>query len=149
MLSHGVVIQSVMEEIENLRKTYVTQRSEWDKQAVSLAAATLAVLVAFEPKTGQLLAVKVLLAGAWLSLGIGIVSGMVALYHEVVASKRLHDAVVEHVIEALQENKLERLNDRLLVEPILWLRICRIAMMVSFAFSVVFLVGYAISRTLL
>jgi len=135
----------VLTQIQALQREWRERDVAWLQQIISIATAALAILVAFAPQEGLSTPARYMLAGAWLSLGLGIVAGVASIYGYTHEAKARLENVVEEWIQALAEG---RAPEMVVTVPARIFAICRWVMVLSLLLSVCLLVGHAMWRTL-
>ncbi|MBS9777183.1 MAG: hypothetical protein KGV50_00335 [Gammaproteobacteria bacterium] len=138
--------QNHYQQLTQLNETANKQEMEWIKHMMTIASGGFALLVALLPQNEHSQMSGYMLAGAWISLGLGLVFGVVSLRIPHTISKRRVQAYKDRLLDSIENDTVVDLSG-VVTTPLL-LRLCRFLVPFSFLTAVVCLVVYAVGETL-
>lgn len=115
----------------------------WLRHTLTLAAGTLALLVALRPEAVSPLA-AVLLAGTWVLLGLGLCCGSAATFIEVDLLKQEKEQLRQAYMKCMREGRYPEFEGQMVVAPRWYLLAASKVTSWALLLAVVFLVSFAI-----
>lgn len=135
------------QQLLDLRDKRDALQAVWFRQLLTLAAGGLALLVGLGPPVSSGIE-RYFLAGTWVFLGLGVLSGSAATYLEVSRANNLEAAFRSRLVKSLDQGRALSPSDLISAGPHRFFSWSQSFMVVSLLLAVCCLVSYAVLTTL-
>lgn len=136
-----------IQQLVSLREKQAELHAAWYRQLLTLASGGLALLAGIGPEVPVGIG-KYFLAGTWVFLGVGIVSGGAATYLQADLATKLTERFREELLHNLRENGQPTVTSLVSANPAKIFSWSKSVMVVSLLLAVCCLVTYAVLNTL-
>jgi len=135
------------QQLVSLNKEHAEVQSVWYRQLLTLAAGGFALLAGLGPTVPSGIG-KYFLAGTWVFLGVGIISGAGATYLQVSRAKKLAENFQEELRHNIQTHGEPTVNTIVVANPSKIFLLSKTLMVVSLLLAVCCLVVYSVLNSL-